>query len=134
MKREIKFRGKSSRRGEWLYGDLVRNVEGTFAVVPPFKMHLENDCKRYEVGEDTIGQFTGFLDMNGNEIYEGDIIDNCKNDIFVIMYAHGNLVLADREGNPWNICTPIGYALEYMDCNIIGNIHDNHELLKGGKE
>lgn len=34
----IKFRGKSKHTGEWLYGDLVRNVDGAFAVVPPFEM------------------------------------------------------------------------------------------------
>lgn len=111
-------------------GSLLQDDYGNCCIVD-FSDHHEQ-C--HDVEPKTIGQFTGFHDNNGDEIYEGDIIENFKNDIFVIMYAHGNIVLADREGNPWNICTPIGYALEYMDCNIIGNIHDNHELFKGGKE
>lgn len=136
--RTIKFRAKT-KQGEWVIGCYAGHTSpDEVCILPPQSINYDigyiNDSECYYCIADTIGQFTGFHDKNGDEIYEGDIIEDCKNDIFVIMYAHGNLVLTDREGNPWNLCAPIGYALKYMDCNIIGNIHDNHELLQGGKE
>lgn len=132
--RTIKFRAKT-KQGEWVTGYYVGHASpDKVCILPPQNINYDtgyiNDSECYYCMGKTLVQFTGFYDKNDNEIYEGDIIENCKNDIFVIMYAHGNLVLADREGNPWNICTPIGYALEYMDCDIIGNIHDNSDLLK----
>lgn len=65
--RQIKFRGKRKNTGEWAYGDLVRNVEGAFAIVPPFQMNMNNVCSNYEVRPESIGQFTGFLDKKGNQ-------------------------------------------------------------------
>ena len=56
--RQIKFRGKRKNTGEWAYGDLVRNVEGAFAIVPPFQMNMNNVCSNYEVRPESIGQFT----------------------------------------------------------------------------
>ena len=69
--RTIRFRGKSKKTGEWLYGDLVRNVEGVFAIVPPFEISMNNYYGNYEVDKETIGQFTGLCDESGKAVYEG---------------------------------------------------------------
>lgn len=123
--RKIVFRGKSKRNGEWLYGDLVRNVEGTFAIVPPFEIDLHNHCERYEVDEDTIGQFTGNYDRNGKEIFDGDILCYGKNSEYTCSVEWGNKINT--------FCIKCAYSeillsefIRFMDgVEVIGNVHNN---------
>ena len=118
--RQFTFRGKSKKTGEWLYGDLVRNVEGAFAIVPPFEMTTDNLCDRYEVDEETVGQFTGLYDTNGKAVYEGDILRQGDGIITVTWYDGGFCDL---------VCNEIISNLDVEDSQVIGNIHDNPELL-----
>lgn len=136
--RQITFRGKSKHTGKWLYGDLLRNVNGDFAVVPPFDMYGHNECSIYEVEEDTIGQFTGLADKNGKEIYEGDVLEcigersDNKDKVYrreVVFY--GSAFCMVEELFSW--INPLFNHLVNQELlwSICGNIHDNPELLKG---
>lgn len=129
--REILFRGKQDSNGKWVYGDY--HTDSCYIY----------DCKdsiAYKVIAETVGQFTGLCDKNGKKIFEGDI---------VIYNDNEN---ADSEGEfsivVWYDDDVIGFALEhhspscevYYECEwvqsccyyeIIGNVFDNPELLKG---
>lgn len=125
--RQIKFRGKR-KDGVWVYGDLM-HLEKDFK---PLIKIIDWSTKDQEVDPDTVGQFTGLTDKNGKEIYEGNIIED-KNGIGVIMwfqtswgvasYAHG------YDGLKSYTAVDSFYCNEVKEWAVIGNIHDNPELL-----
>ena len=130
--RTIKFRGKRVNRREWVYSteSFVQTDEGIC-------MGLYNEEK--DVIPDTVGQFTGLVDMNGREIFENDVIG--VNGIpagIVSWHYNGYYFIDDNLGEDLvsNSYKPLGEMIEYskinkIDFEVIGNIHDNPELLKG---
>lgn len=139
MEREIKFRGKSA--GVWYSGHFFayRNTGGgTGAHFIVLQEKEDENLKPIQVMPETVGQFTGLHDKNGKEIYEGDIVRfNQKfliENILLVGYEYSH-----RGG--FSLCTKEGYYgmfgdawLEPFYCEVIGNIYDNPELLKGGKQ
>lgn len=129
--REILFRGKRTDNGTWAYGYLFCIWEraylcwGTTNSVPNMK----------EVLHETVCQFTGLCDRKGKKIFEGDII-KCKvyemNGYRVrrgVVEYHGVGFIMNLDPNSWYDQKNISF-----DCEVIGNIYDNPELLKGGVE
>lgn len=132
--RTIKFRGKASHNGEWLYGDLI-NIHGEYHILGEDDMredghHVTQDSDRPTwVEPDTIGQFTSLYDKNGNEIYEGDVLKAGDVELLEVRFVRG--VFAFLWNGNLDEEFPTSYPTHQW-AEVIGNIHDNPELLKGG--
>lgn len=127
----IKFRGKSKRTGGWLYGDLVRNVEGAFAIVPPFEITMNNYCGNYEVDKETVGQLVAKTrKSNGDicEVYSQDIVKltACDDEIEYVMVDNGGFVVSKF----LEYRTLIHFVDDFdVEWEVVGNIYDSKELL-----
>ena len=120
--REILFRGKRTETGKWISGQLARyNLRFDVAnMVDEHEMLVPVLTK-------TIGQFTGLTDKNGKKIFEGDIckVGNLFYKVEFIYSCWWFTILSSKV-----YCCPAfdSHCGEY--CEIIGNIHDNPELLE----
>lgn len=120
MNRPIKFRGKRVDNGEWVYGDLITKE---YPIFTRLKQPLILDISgAWEVDINTIGQFTGLLDKNGTEIYEGDILSTKMRDVnFEMIWVQETasfMFKSTESSSVWEIDKSIN-KLE-----VIGNIHD----------
>lgn len=126
MNREILFRGKRVDNDEWTEGYLFKSWNRTFLL-----WGMTGDIPNMvEVKPETVGEFTGLLDKNGKKIFERDIVKFShpafnKSRIGVISYEinETGFVLRHKGDYSW-----IAYANKFYE--VIGNIHDNKELLK----
>lgn len=127
MKRTIKFRGKDVFTETWRYGELVHNQKVTTTGLEPRTM-----VGGYEVILETVCQFTGCIDKNGKEIYEGDIL-RYNNSTFAVEWSENLGAFTLRPIREKGKCDdiPLGVILKYIRFIIIGNIHDKQE---GGED
>ena len=126
--REILFRGQRFD-GVW--------VEGYFFAKPIFeKYFIIIGEDQYMVKRETVGQYTGLTDKNGLKIFEGDIVKITdkygKSVVYVVEFYMGAFTL--RRMDVEYRLQFIDFPLRYYDFEIIGNIHDNKELLEEGGE
>lgn len=126
--RRILFRGKNLF-GKWIEGDLLQYlVYG--------KMHIARNswgAGGQEVDPETVGQYTGLTDMNGNKIFEGDlclcdrnISKHIDKKVFEIKFDPETGFFG--ESNTSNI-----YPSDFYMCEIVGNVFDTPEFLEVGE-
>lgn len=126
--REILFRGKGThghKTGKWVYGNYAKDFWGInhkgYGILP-----IESGYN--EVDPETVGQYTGLTDKNGTKIFEGDIVQSIELELkgIIVFDEHCRFMIKD-------LTTGSTYLLSYNndEIQVIGNIHDNPELLGG---
>lgn len=126
--REILFRGKRLDNGEWVEGSLhieygETRQDGTKTLDYRI-LGMRGEC--YYVDPDTVGQFTGMTDKNGKRIFEGDI---CRigNLIYKVEFKYSCWWFTILSSKVY--CCPAFNSHCGDLCEVIGNIHDNPEVL-----
>lgn len=113
--REILFRGKRADNGEWVYGYFYEDI-GSFIKERASSVSTNTHL----VDPSTVGQYTGLTDKNGKRIFEGDLLVLATSRTHEVKFADGSFYM---EGTTF----PFRYGGKFT---IIGNIHDNPELLE----
>lgn len=151
--REIFFRGKRIDNGEWVQGFLCfkyfsdlphKRLVIQYKTIPEPERWIP-EYKVAEVDPSTVGQFTGLHDKNGKKIFEGDVFREEDDLVCVVVFKGGCFCLEwygcpgiytesgyDECGGEWGIvdCETVDmYNFNLIE--VIGNIHDDPELLEG---
>lgn len=146
MSRPIEFRGKSiesQSKGKWAIGPLFSDPrDGRRSIWSPKTNYWTR------VDPATVGQFTGLKDKNGKKIWEGDVLEKVGEDGFganegyksynETPFGSRDVATMDRFSRFWLTNELFGYEGEELESPkewiVIGNIHDNPELIKGKEQ
>ncbi|MCT4190258.1 hypothetical protein HZP50_07100 [Elizabethkingia anophelis] len=134
MKREILFRGKRQDNNEWVYGSLnTKDIHHGVSI-------LTNGVINSAVKPETVGQYTGLLDKNGNKIFEGDECQIMRmkkngfwtdNDPVVVGYVEfGRISVNGNDLSVFNAFHINERSIEYLsihELEVIGNIHETNK-------
>ena len=146
--RDILFRGKREDNGEWIEG--IPFPDDNWGITICRYNQMDGNIEENDVDPSSVGRSTALVDANGTTIFEGDIIGVKhpeQKEIFpcvpcIVKYGE----YEDEYGVPdcrylgfylevnklcCSILNPLSYGMEYV---VIGNIHDNPELLERGAE
>ena len=123
--REILFRGKSVTDGRWVFGNLS-NYGDYRAITTTRGFSIIDSC---EVIPETVGQYTGLKDLHGTRIFEGDVVKSIAA-WYVVEFENGGYGL--RLFGKGKLIPIMGHGnFNENEVEVIGNVYDNQELLKG---
>ena len=131
--REIKFRGKRTDNGEWVYGFYNFTIfdDGSDELMAVIKQHIIADENGYvwSIDKNTVGQFTGLKDIDETKIFEGDVIECGDGKVPTLIEWHDeshSFLAYNLKRKEFHRLDK--YFIRYIG-EVIGNIHDNPELL-----
>ena len=141
--REILFKAKRIDNGEWVEGYLIYDKrDGLYRILVETD-YSTGTCVTADnaprIDHDTMCQYTGLTDKNGNKIWENDIVKHhFGEDTAVIRYGKYQSCFDSQKAChvgfyvDWEDCKrkDLGYWVEMIDCNVVGNVFDNADLLK----
>lgn len=143
--RTIRFRGKRLDNNKWIEGDLFHGNDDSMFIGSPavrFKVKVipHAEYKNLaEVGPLTVGMYTGLQDKKGRDIYEGDILKHSNMPVYYSVVWNTKLssfVLYNpkekHEEFGYGEQSPLGRTLRLFPFEIVGNLYDNPEVVKGG--
>ena len=125
--REILFRGKRKDNGEWVKGSFWDEIPNELGGIAQY-----GSCVFHHIDLATVGQFTGLTDKNGTKVFDGDVVKVLQGKdkgVAYVGFENGSFMLYPRTGNIYER-TLWAYWYNDWDVEIIGNIHDNPELLE----
>ena len=137
--REVLFRGKEVADGKWIEGfysaEEYNPYSGEVEHIP--RIQIIGKCVSLGVIPETVGQYTGLTDKNGVRIFEGDIVRYAERRLggedvsvaFPVTFDEGGFCAHHYFLNNW-LRNGLGGNTKLEDIEVIGNIHDNPELLQ----
>jgi uncharacterized phage protein (TIGR01671 family) len=142
--RQILFRGFNRKNNVWLYGFYLQNRKAHF--VAPDEFATGKTWDDYEIDPETLGQFINRKDKKGNDIYDGDILyvefSDGSNSYSLIGWNEKQMCWGCMDRYAYQSSIEVcdfaefndyvlkAYLREALICEVVGNVHDNPDLLK----
>ena len=127
--REILFRGKRETDGEWVEGYYQKRYDDFENIQNLIFWAKSSIVWEYaEVDPETVCQYTGLTDKNGRKIFEGDIVKDSSCGLYTVNWSNENGMYEVRQYN----CSMDSFDVFLAcDCEVVGNVFDNFELIGG---
>ena len=135
--REILFRGKRTDNGKWVEGELLHDMKDRPYLYWKTPKELPMVFSNHAIVDPTtLGQFTGLTDKNGKKIFEGDIVQFYGTYALEVYIDKGHTKIRWFDTVTKSKCSEMffGDDEDLGECEVIGNIHDNPELLGGAED